>query len=159
MADFITWRSEWQTGIDWIDADHQKTVELLNQLVAISQCASRDPCTPFSDAARLETLATMDALIVHSRRHFRAEEAFLREIRFPGYNEHRCEHFLQLAEFTDLRRAMGQDDSPCIGPETMEEFKRWFFNHVVAEDRGYVDYYRGELGAGREIGANTGLGR
>lgn len=155
MSAFLTWRNEWQTGIDWIDEDHQKTVELLNQLVAISECASRDPYPQFPDAARREILATMDALIEHSRRHFRAEEAFLREIRFPGYSEHRCEHVLQLAEFTDLRRAMGEEGSPCVGPETLEEFKRWFFNHVVSEDRDYVDYYRGELGAGRGVGEDA----
>ena len=100
------------------------------------------------DAPKDGVLATMDALIEHTRRHFLAEEAFLRQIRFPGYNEHRCEHVLQTAEFADMRRALGQEPGPVLGSETLQDLKRWFFNHVIAEDRAYVDYYRSAIETG-----------
>ena len=155
MADFLIWRDEWRTGIDWIDADHRQIAELLNQLVEVNACAARVPYPRCPDAAKDECLATLDALIERTRRHFQAEEAYLREICFPGYGDHCREHGLQIAEFTDMRRTLGQDGSPVLGPDILDEFKRWFFNHVMSEDRAYVDYHHQVAGRSPPPGANA----
>jgi hemerythrin len=155
MSDFLTWRDEWRTGIDWIDADHRAIAELLNQLVAMNDCAARASLAPDPDAAKGVCLATLDALIEQARRHYQAEETFLREICFPGYSAHRHEHILQLAEFTDLRRSLEQDASPFIDPEVVQDFKLWFFNHVMSEDRDYVNYFQGQMQTGGSLAVNA----
>ncbi|WP_295427534.1 hemerythrin domain-containing protein [uncultured Thiodictyon sp.] len=136
MAAFLTWLTKWQTGVTWVDADHREITGMLNRIVDVNRRAlTQDPAT-----AGREVLAVLDALIECTRRHIGAEEAFLREVRLPGYDAHRCEHALQLAEFTDLRRALEQDGAPGLNPETLQAFKRWFFNHVIVEDRDYAEY-------------------
>ncbi|WP_295443433.1 hemerythrin family protein [uncultured Thiodictyon sp.] len=141
MAAFLTWLNQWQTGIDWIDDDHREIAAILNRLVEVNG----HPLTQDPEIAQCRVFIVLDALIERTRRHFQAEEAFLRTIRFPGYEGHRCEHAMQLAEFADLRRSLEQDGAMRLSPDTLEEFKRWFFNHVVVEDRDYVDYYVGEV--------------
>ena len=141
MAAFLTWLIQWQTGIDWIDDDHREIAAMLNRLVEVNG----HPLIQDPDIAQCRVFVVLDALIERTRRHFQAEEAFLRSIRFPGYDGHRCEHSMQLAEFADLRRSLEQDGATRLSPDTLDEFKRWFFNHVVVEDRDYVDYYIGEV--------------
>ncbi len=136
MAAFLTWLTKWQTGVTWVDADHREITAMLNRIVDVNRLAlTQDPAT-----AGREVLAVLDALIECTRRHISAEDAFLQEVRLPGYDAHRCEHALQLAEFTDLRRALEQDGAPGLNPETLQAFKRWFFNHVIVEDRDYAEY-------------------
>ena len=147
MAAFLTWLTQWQTGIDWIDDDHREIAAMLNRLVEVNgRALTQDP-----GLAPRGVLSVLDALLERTRQHFQAEEAFLRTIRFPGYEGHRCEHVMQLAEFTDLRRALEQDRSACLSADTLEEFKRWFFNHVVVEDRDYVDYYVGVVASASSV--------
>ena len=139
MAVFLTWLTKWQTGVAWVDDDHREITGMLNRIVeANGRAPPQDP-----ETAGREVLAALDALIERTRRHIQAEEDFLLEVRLPGYHGHRCEHALQLAEFTDLRRTLEQDGAPGLNPETLQAFKRWFFNHVIVEDRDYADYYHG----------------
>lgn len=143
MAAFLTWLTQWQTGIDWIDEDHRELAAMLNRLVEVNRhAATQDPNTVGG-----EVFTVLDALIERTRRHFQVEDAFLREIRFPGYDGHCCEHIMQLAEFADLRRTLGDAGNACLSEETLDGFKRWFFDHVIVADRGFADYY-GELVAG-----------
>ncbi len=147
MSDFLTWRTQWQTGIDWIDGDHREIARLLNRLVAINDQAFSDPRARAANAPTSAVLSALEALIERTRRHFQKEEGFMREIGYPGFDEHRCEHVLQLAEFSELHRALEKDGGETLGPDTLEAFKRWFFNHVIAEDRGYADYYHDMIAA------------
>ena len=144
---------------DWHRLDRCRPpgiAQLLNQFVEINAHAARDSNPQCLDDAKEACLATLDALIEHTRRHFLAEEAFLRDICFPGYAAHRGEHVLQIAEFTDLRRALAHDDGPVVGSDLLQECKRWFFNHVMSEDRDYVDYYHQELRRPHDLRAASG---
>jgi len=138
MADFLSWRDGWKTEIEWVDKDHEEMVRRLNRLAEACDCGTRKtPC-------KERVLEALDALIEHNRRHFEEEEAFLRQIAYPGYDSHRREHVMQMAEFLDLRRDLERNLTENLGPQTLDDFKRWFFNHVIAEDRVYADFYHAQ---------------
>jgi hemerythrin-like metal-binding protein len=142
MTDLLTWRHEWQTGIDWVDRDHHAIADLLNCLA--ERCA-RDASLPASAVPRADragVLGCLDDLIERARAHFVAEEGFLEDIGYPGLLDHRREHVMQLAEFSELRRGLEHDPTRTLGTEAIQAFKRWFFNHVIAEDRHYAEFYR-----------------
>lgn len=139
LSDLLSWRDDWCTGIDWVDTDHREMAVRLNRL---ADACCRHSNEPSDQPGRSLVLERLDALIAHNRIHFKAEETFLREIAYPGYEEHRREHQMQLAEFMQLRRALSDAPEGTLEAETLEDFKRWFFDHVIAEDRAYADYYR-----------------
>ena len=145
MTEYLSWRDGWSTGIDWVDLDHREMVKRLNQLAEACQCAQDDPSSRSGVPCKERVLACLDALIEHNRRHFREEEDFLLRIAYPGFEAHRREHVMQMAEFLDLRRDLERDLAQNLGPETLDEFKRWFFNHVIAEDHVYADFYHAQL--------------
>ncbi|MCU0972204.1 MAG: hemerythrin domain-containing protein [Gammaproteobacteria bacterium] len=146
MAAFLTWRDDLLMGIDVLDADHQEMVRLLNLLVAAGQAppgppAPDDDPDPASRRPAAAALEHLDALITHLRGHFEREEAFLRAIRYPDYVDHKREHTMQMAEFVDLRRRLADESTRYVDAETVQSFRHWFFNHVIAEDREYAAYF------------------
>ncbi len=146
MTELLSWRTDWNTGIDWVDADHREMVRRLNRLAEACRCGPDEPPGAARTPCKELVLERLDDLIEHNRRHFQSEEQFLREITYPRYEEHRREHVMQMAEFLDLRRALDRDLAQSLSRETLQEFKRWFFNHVIAEDRLYADYFQSRAG-------------
>ncbi len=146
MTAFLTWRDDLLMGIDVLDADHQQMVRLLNLLVAAGEPPPDPPAPdgdpePTSQRPAAAALQHLDDLIAHVRGHFEREEAFLRAIGYPDYVDHKREHAMQMAEFVDLRRRLAEETTRYIDPETVQEFRHWFFNHVIAEDRKYAAYF------------------
>jgi hemerythrin len=137
MSDHLTWRPAWDLGIEVIDVDHREMVRLINRL--------SDPAEPPPVAERLGDL------IDHLRHHFVVEEEFLVSIRYPQANQHAREHHVQLAELVALARLLRGADAKVLDPAELRSIKDWFFNHVIAEDRRFADYYR-------RIGGETDTG-
>lgn len=128
MTEALIWRDAWLMDIDLLDAEHREMVRLINRL------ASPDDDAPL--AGRL------GALIDHLRRHFHAEQEFLRAIDYPEIDEHCREHAMQLAEFVDLSRTLAGDGARrVLNEEDMQAIKLWFFNHVIAQDRRFAAFY------------------
>lgn len=127
MSDPLIWRDDWTLGIDLLDEHHRDMVRLINRLFDAS-----DP-SPL--------IERLDALIAHLRRHFDAEERFLRAIDFRDTDEHCREHLLQMAEFIDLRRGISRGGAAVLDEDDQTSIRHWFFNHVVAEDRRFGVYY------------------
>jgi hemerythrin len=139
MASPLVWRDVWLLEIDPLDADHREMVHLLNAVF----CADEDRNTP-----PVPLTERLDALLAHLRVHFELEERFLAAIDYPELAEHKREHAIQMAELVDLRRAVTETDARCLSEEAEEGIRRWFFNHVIAEDQRFARYYRARLGAG-----------
>lgn len=134
MPDFLVWQDAWLIGIDHLDADHRELVRLLNALVVGPQD------TAGGDAGD-GVLTGMDMLIAHMRRHFAAEEAFLQDIDYPLFEAHIREHTIEMAEFVDIRRALENSGAAALDPAVLQNIKTWFFNHVIAEDHKFAEYY------------------
>lgn len=142
MTSLLTWRDEWSLGIEDIDRDHREMVRLMNRLFCLDDPVSDG--TP-KDAGPLAA-ERLERVIAHLRSHFGREEEFLQSIDYPGFREHRTEHSLQMAELIEVKRLLDERQARCIDEETAAGLKRWFFNHVIAEDRRYADFYFEQLG-------------
>ena len=143
MASPLVWHESWLLQIDELDADHREMVRLINDLFCAGSAAEAtggpQPTPPMT-----ERLA---ALIDHLRVHFEREETFLAAIEYPDLTEHRREHGIQMAELVDMLRVLTETGARCLDEEASDGIRRWFFNHVVAEDLRFARYYRERLGA------------
>lgn len=145
-ARFLTWRDGWSTGIDWVDRDHRDVARLINRLAdacGVGQISGhdQDPLAPGSAPAVRK--AALDDLIDRMREHFEAEENLLRAIDYPALQAHGCEHAMQLAELSEVRRELRAHGSLC--PETLQGIKRWFLEHAITEDSRYARFYHRRL--------------
>lgn len=146
----LIWRDAWLLGIEPLDADHRRMVQLLNAIL----CDGPEGATGSAAPAATQTVPIaerMQALIDHLRNHFAREETFLEAIEYPAFESHKREHAMEMAELIDVARSHTERGAPCVGAEAAEGIKRWFFDHVIAEDRRFAQYYHERLGAGEAI--------
>ena len=127
MAAPLIWSDSWLLEIDVLDQAHREMVRLINRLIEADSTSA--------------TVACLEELIALLRAHFRDEEAFLAAIGYPSREAHRREHRIQLAEFVDLHRRVAAREDALLDASNLSEVRDWFFNHVVAEDKNFADFY------------------
>ncbi len=119
----IEWNSEFNLGIEEIDSEHRALVALINALhEAMSAGAGR--------ADIIEGISEIYTLVAA---HFTREEAFMREIRYMAYAEHKEDHEVLL---DDLREILNDVRS---GGEYAEDrlsadLQYWFSEHFRTHD-------------------------
>ena len=166
MSEILRWRDEWTLQIEVLDEDHVELVELFNRIAALygkleeADTGSKAPgrlarvaeaaadraqeSCPGAGATLLECL---ERLSDRTREHFRREEEFMRGIDYPELADHKSEHDLLLAEFTDLVRGLREHLTETLDQETLEGLKSWLIGHIVGEDRRFAEFYYGICGA------------
>ena len=123
----IAWQALFDTGVGHIDAQHQELVLILNNLE--QSIASDD-----TDEAVGRTLRVLSD---YAARHFRNEEAFMREIQYPGYEEHVRLHRRLTARVDDLmQRKAG--NRRVTAQELLALLTDWLIDHMVVEDKKYA---------------------
>lgn len=92
----LVWRSDYLSGEQRVDQDHQELFRLANQLLElfVGQEGDAGCC-----AERL------DELLQHIRSHFEYEDGLLRRIRYDGAEEHIRQHALLLTQAQHLRQS------------------------------------------------------
>jgi hemerythrin len=142
MTALLVWRDAWLLGIDALDADHREMVRLLNELFGCEEASPARAAPVAHDGShKNRLLSRLDAVLIHLRSHFQCEETFLTAIGYPRLEQHRREHAIEMAELVDLQRSIIATDAHCLSEAAAEGIKRWFFNHVIAEDREYAEFY------------------
>ncbi|MEW8022624.1 MAG: bacteriohemerythrin [Candidatus Thiodiazotropha endolucinida] len=133
MKRFLTWRDDWYLGIDEIDQQHLHLVELVNQVadsVMTQQSESKD------DGGAMRLVLQLQE---ETRRHFRDEEAFMRNHEYPLVSSHHREHALLQAELSDLIREI-EEGKRRLDIETLTSLKYWLIDHVIDSDMDIARY-------------------
>lgn len=127
----IEFTKDLELGIDLIDAQHRRLIDLINSLVEMNATgASRD--------ALAEVL---DELSQYIFEHFEAEEAFMLEAGYRGLAAHREQH----AAF--VKKCIGFQGKFRAGEARLEAdilifLAGWLVHHISGEDRRYVTHCR-----------------
>ena len=119
----IEWTNEFVLGVPDVDREHRELIELINTLHAgLYRGDSRRRV--------VERLGEMHALIAA---HFAHEEAFMREIRYMAYAEHKEDHEILLDDLRDIiaaTEAAGQLDHARLSAD----LDYWFSAHFRTHD-------------------------
>lgn len=125
------WRDEYVLGIDEIDGQHRRLIEIANEVNTV-----------LNDQWRLDKynqiLKVLDELKAYTVYHFQAEEAYMERI---GYKK-RFSHAMQHKAFVEKLKAVDLSEVD----EAQEKYLRellsfitdWVVNHIMTTDRLYV---------------------
>jgi len=141
VSEFVHWLDSWLLEIPELDKEHRELVDLLNRLVHC-QCPNA-PRQGDSPAPDRDGIAMLQELGLHVKRHFKHEEAFMREAGYPRYEDHRYEHMTLLAEFSELLREVKSTGLQCLDQRTLASLKSWLISHIAGADRRFGEYHRG----------------
>ncbi len=127
----IKWRDSFSVGVEKLDKEHFKLVELVNDMYVIVR--DKGDITALS--------ACTERLVEYTRFHFSSEEAAMEEANYPGLDEHKKIH-LDLEE-----QAVGffwriKTEGEVVRAEFYHFLREWLLNHIMAEDKKYSEYLK-----------------
>lgn len=121
----LVWQDDLNTGIEVIDHQHRRIVEMINQLHAAH-----------ASLRRLAVAEVIDELIDYTLSHFAFEEELMEEAGYPFSLAHKRVHEVfgkRVGEYR-LRFQAGED----VCDELRSMLSRWLFNHIRGDDQAYA---------------------
>lgn len=143
----LVWQDDLDTGIEVIDQQHRRIVEMLNHLYNAQKSMER--------AVVAEVI---DELIDYTLSHFAFEEELMEEAGYAFCAAHKRVHevFVKRVSEYRMRFVAGED----ITDELRTMLSRWLFNHIRGDDKSYAEQVKQHLNQfAREHDGGNWLGR
>lgn len=122
----LVWQDELNTGIEVIDNQHRRIVDILNALLDAQQHGDRTAMN-----------AVLEELVDYTLSHFTFEEALMEDAGYEFCRAHQRLHDIFAARIQQYRERFraGED----IAEELRVMLSRWLFQHIRSDDRAYID--------------------
>ncbi len=95
-------------------------------------------------ASAAEFPALFRQLVDHTRAHFTAEGALMRNSKYRGLPEHESEHHRALGELQQLNRSLTRGHLPLVRAYVREGLMEWFDGHVAMMDAALAMHLRNQ---------------
>ena len=119
----IVWDEILSVGVDEIDEDHRKLVNIFNILNH----------SVMAEESLDYLAATLAELINCTVWHFSHEERLMLKHRYEGIEEHKAEHRELIKSAKELQQEILQADKPVVD-EHIEFLERWLTEHILTAD-------------------------
>lgn len=122
---FLTWDDSFSVGVQEIDNQHKKLIEMLNQFY--------EHVAADNKKALAELLKAMGEYTVY---HFQTEEKYFDRFQFAEAPAHKQKHKDFIAKVNDVATRFNAGKM-VISIELTNFIKDWVVNHVKNEDKHY----------------------
>jgi hemerythrin len=122
----ISWSPAFSVNVPSIDVQHQKLVEMINQLHDAMRAGK----------GHIETLAIAERLITYTQTHFTAEEKMMRQVGYPDLAHHQTLHADLTRQVLDIQ-AKARAGQLGLSIQVSNFLKEWLINHIQGEDMKY----------------------
>ncbi len=120
----IEWKTDFETGIEDVDHEHQELVDLINQLHAkLEANADEETVTDFLG----EVFARISA-------HFALEETVMRKHAYDEYAAHKADHETLLDDIRDIMDAHAAGEYGDYATKLSDAVRVWFVSHFKTKD-------------------------
>jgi len=126
---FIVWQAEFITGIAELDNHHQIMVSIINRRHRLR----RDPTTE-EDINDL-----LQETIDYSTVHFRAEETYMHQNRYPYLQSHYLNHQGYKDKLTDLIKGHVRNGAQ-LSTGLLQFLKEWWLDHILTSDMHFAEF-------------------
>ncbi len=125
----MEWRKDFEVGIESMDDQHRRLVDLINELHDAMKVGRGD-----------EKVGTvLDALIQYTKTHFTAEEALMEAHGYPDLGAHHEKH-QELINQVLLLRQGHRNHRLGVGISTSVFLRDWLSRHIQGTDRKYAQH-------------------
>jgi len=126
---YLEWKDEYCVGIDSIDQQHRKLVNLINQL---------QTAVDYSTGEEFEQDA-LDELVDYTKTHFTYEEGLMRDNDYPDFEPHKLQHEKMFKKVGEVLAEYEKDHDTAMS-NAVEYLKEWLINHINGTDKEYSSY-------------------
>ncbi len=142
MIERMEWKKEYELGVQVIDGQHKKLVELAGDLY---NALTGDP-----EQYKLNLAKILKALGNYTIYHFSTEERFMKKYEYPGTEIHKLAHRNFIAELNNQVQKLAKN-SIDDGVRFYEYIGSWLLTHIAKSDKLLADYIIKKAGAAAEI--------
>lgn len=126
----IEWSSELSIGINSIDEQHKKLVNMINAL--------NDAKVAGSTNELLGKIFT--GLTSYTQKHFTYEENLFAEHGYINTDEHKRQHNELITQVIELKDKFLQSPQGTTGDDLIHFLKRWLTSHIMKTDKAYAEF-------------------
>lgn len=132
----LIWTDEMSVGNAKIDNDHKYLISIINTIETALNCEA--PVQVLS--------AYVSQLIDFSHEHFKREEAYQAEIKYPFQESHKNEHKVLMEQIKQIQEnlRLHADAEAYIftTPGLVNILSDWFMNHFKQKDITMKEYFK-----------------
>jgi hemerythrin-like metal-binding protein len=122
----MTWNDSLSVGVDAMDLQHKKLVDLTNKLF--------DSMKQGKGKQVLQSVLT--DLVSYTRVHFAAEEKFMQGHNYPALSEHKIQHQRLIEKVSGFCKKFNEGQMG-IPIDLCEFLENWLKVHISSEDKLY----------------------
>ncbi len=136
----MQWTEKLSIGVEKIDTQHKELFKKINNLVeAIKEHRCKD-----------EIDATIKFLEDYARIHFAAEEKYMKESHYSGYDEHKAHHAAYLASLSELKKEAAlprvHGSSYDLSVTANQMVVDWIIDHIMKVDSKFGEHLKSRHG-------------
>lgn len=125
----IKWRDSYNTGIEAVDLEHRKLVDLIEAMY--TNVRDKEP----KDAVE----KVVNEIAGYTQEHFTNEEMLMKKEQYPQLDDHKKEHQNLIEEVAVFKERLLKNF-----PDGREDFYRflreWLINHILESDKKFGVY-------------------
>ncbi|MCK5674921.1 MAG: hemerythrin family protein [Spirochaetales bacterium] len=123
MSKYFEWKSDYETGDETVDDQHQYLFKLANRLFSakVTDCKS-----------------IIMELYQYTRVHFKAEEAIMAEFKYPALDDHKQLHINLISNLNNLSEHFVETEESRN--DLVAIFGNWIINHILNEDLRFANF-------------------
>ncbi len=124
----IAWKEEYNTGVELIDEQHRKLLEIANRAHIL-----------LTDDFRMdkydEIISILEELKEYTVYHFASEEAYMAEIQYSRLLSHKVEHndFIEKINGVDLEKIDRNHNQSLL--KILDFIVAWIDSHIIKKDK------------------------
>jgi len=130
MKEEIYWKSEYQTGVIYIDEQHKKLLKMINNLIK-AKVEEKD------EVLKGTFINLVDYFIVH----FRDEEELMEKHNYPFIEEHKRHHKILVKQVAKILEDYKKENENTLD-NLRQTLVNWFVRHILVHDMQYVDFVK-----------------
>ena len=123
---FLEWKSNMSVGVAAMDAQHQKLIQLINQLAEAMSAGK----------GNLVLQSVLTELVTYTKTHFASEEGLLSKNNYPEYGEQKTEHDHFTKKIVDFQTQF-KEGKIALSIELMNFLREWLLDHIQGRDKRY----------------------
>lgn len=137
-VDSVGWTKELETGVDVLDEQHRRYIELLNDYLKKAADNTKVP-----EDKVIQLTESLEFLHQYAEEHFSTEESIMKDEGYPGFETHQEEHLYFLRHVGELCKDLEKNGfSPKLSREVNYYIAEWFIQHILLLDMELVDFLK-----------------
>ncbi len=126
---YLEWKDEYSVGIESIDQQHRRLVNLINQL---------HTAVTYSTGEEFEREA-LDELVDYTKTHFTYEEGLMEQNGYPDFDAHKAQHVAMIQKVGEVLTEYEKDQDTAMN-NALSYLSDWLINHINGTDKQYSSF-------------------